>query len=174
MRDSYGVIYADPPWQYDFASTNNRKIENHYPTMSLDQICALQVPSARDCVLYLWATAPKLLEAIKVIDSWGFSYKTHAIWDKELIGSGYWFRGQHELLIVATKGNVSPPTPAQRISSVVRCRRGTHSSKPDLMREKIAEWFPHVSRLEMFTRIKRPGWDAFGNQVEEDLLSNVR
>jgi len=94
-------------------------------------------------VLYLWATAPKLLEAIEVMKAWNFSYKTHAIWDKEKIGMGYWFRGQHELLLVGTKGHFSPPAASLRIPSVIRearnsqqetrCGQGAHSqvlSKP--------------------------------------------
>jgi N6-adenosine-specific RNA methylase IME4 len=171
IKKLYGVIYADPPWQYDFAETDSRKIENHYPTMTLAEICCMDVPAAKDCVLYLWATAPKLLEAVAVMRAWGFSYKTHAMWDKELIGSGYWFRGQHELLMVATRGKVSPPVPELRIASVIRCKRGLHSRKPDYVRDRIEAWFPTMARLEMFTRTKRPGWEAFGNQVEHDLLS---
>jgi N6-adenosine-specific RNA methylase IME4 len=167
----FGVIYCDPPWRYDFAETDSRKIENHYPTMSLSEICALQVPAAKDCVLYMWATAPKLLDAIAVIHSWSFVYKTHAIWDKKKIGSGYWFRGQHELLMVATRGKVSPPVPEQRISSVIGCTRGPHSRKPDYVRDQIAKWFPSERRLEMFSRVRRPGWEPFGNDVEHDLLS---
>jgi N6-adenosine-specific RNA methylase IME4 len=68
--------------------------------MSIDELCALKVPAAKDSVLYLWATASKLLEAEAVIAAWGYIYKTHAIWDKEKVGMGYWFRGQHELLMV--------------------------------------------------------------------------
>ena len=79
----YQIIMADPPWQYDFSKDNADKIENHYPTMTLKDICDLKVPSDNNCVLYLWATAPKLLEALEVMKSWGFRYKTHAIWDKQ-------------------------------------------------------------------------------------------
>lgn len=167
----YDVIYADPPWRYDFAETDSRAIENQYPTMNIDEICALKVPGAKDSVLYLWATAPKLLEAVQVIAAWGYTYKTHAIWDKEKIGMGYWFRGQHELLMVATRGKWCPPMQADRISSVIRACRGSHSSKPDQVRDWIANWYPTAKRLEMFSRLKRPGWDAFGNQVEHDLFS---
>lgn len=168
----YGVIYADPPWRYTDA-TPNRAIENHYPTMSDEEICALNVPAAKDCILYLWAVAPKLPEAIDVMRAWGFAYKTSAVWDKEILGMGYWFRGQHELLLVGTRGKVSPPPQPLRISSVIRCRRGRHSAKPDYVRDQIAAWFPAVTRLEMFSRIRRPGWSAFGNEIENDLLSEL-
>ena len=100
----YDVIMSDPPWRYDFSNTDNRKIENHYPTMTLEEIKALKVPSANNSVCYMWATAPKLLEALDVLSAWGFTYKSQMAWDKEIMGMGYWFRGQHELLLVGTKG----------------------------------------------------------------------
>jgi len=174
----YEVIYADPPWRYAF-STPKRRIENHYPTMSLEEICALSVPAAKDSVLYLWVTAPMLREGLKVMDSWGFEYKSHAIWDKQKVGMGFWFRGQHELLFVGTKGNFSPPEQSQRISSVMREPRGLHSRKPDGVREMIAKWFPNTKRLEMFSRpvtgnmFDASEWDSFGNEVESIQLATV-
>jgi N6-adenosine-specific RNA methylase IME4 len=68
MIKLYDVIYADPPWRYSFSKSSSRKIENHYNTMTLDDICSLQVPSKENSVLYLWATAPKLIQALKVMD----------------------------------------------------------------------------------------------------------
>ncbi len=168
----YGVIYADPPWRYD-NGTPGREIERHYPTMSDEEICALQIPAAKNAILYLWATAPRLESGLLVMQAWGFRYKTQAVWDKVKVGMGFWFRGQHEILMVGTRGDVSPPPQALRISSVIRNPRGQHSSKPDYVRDKIAEWYPDAKRLEMFSRLKRPGWDVFGNQVEYDLLSGA-
>jgi N6-adenosine-specific RNA methylase IME4 len=162
---NYGVIYADPPWRYSFSKSDSRKIENQYPTMSVDEICSLQVPAAKDCVLYLWATAPKLQEALKVMKAWGFEYKTHAVWDKEKIGMGFWFRGQHELLLVGTRGHVSPPAQSQRTSSVYRYARARHSKKPNEIRSMIASWFPESTKLEMFCRYPAEGWDVWGNEV---------
>lgn len=112
--ETTSVLLADPPWQYDFAETDSRQIENQYPTATVDEICdhidaAWVPPHSEDAVLFFWATAPKLREAMKVMDAWGFQYKTHAVWDKEKIGMGYWFRGQHELLLVGTRGDMSPP-----------------------------------------------------------------
>lgn len=159
----YSVIYADPPWRYSFSKSKSREIENQYPTMTVDEICALDVPADKNCVLYLWATSPKLLEALAVMKAWGFSYKTNAMWDKGKIGMGFWFRGQHELLLVGTKGHVSPPEQSMRVSSVFSFRRGTHSKKPDEIRDLIASWFPSFSRLEMFARTTTQGWDVWGN-----------
>jgi N6-adenosine-specific RNA methylase IME4 len=164
----YQVIYADPPWRYDFSKSNSREIENQYSTMDVDAICSLRVPSDQDAVLYLWATAPKLLEALKVMAAWGFTYKTHAIWDKEIIGMGYWFRGQHELLLVGVKGTFSPPLQALRTSSVIRSRRNKHSRKPTEIVELISTWYPDHYKLEMFARQKQDGWDCWGNEVDID------
>ena len=178
----FGVVYADPPWRYDHAR-DNRKIENHYDTMGVDEIAAMEIPSDKNCVCYMWATAPKLKEALYVLEKWGFEYKTQAVWSKGVKGMGYWFRGMHEILLVGVKGKVSPPPPELRIGSVIECYAGStqarngankceaHSRKPDEVRARIQEWFPDVPKLEMFSRLKRPGWEVFGNQVEYDLLS---
>ena len=165
----YQVIYADPPWKYSFSKDNADKIERHYPTMELVNICSLDVPSDENCVLYLWATAPKLLEALEVMKSWGFTYKTHAIWDKTWIGMGYWFRGQHELLLVGTKGKFSPPTSEFRVSSVYSEKKGKHSKKPTYFRDMITKSFPgDLNRLEVFARERADDmWDVWGDEVKE-------
>lgn len=179
----YQIIYADPPWRYDFSKDNSDKIEKHYPTMSIEEICALSIPSDDNAVLYLWATAPKLREALKVMEAWGFEYKTHAIWDKDWIGMGYWFRGQHELLLVGVKGKVSPPKSEFRVSSIYKERRGEHSRKPIYFKGLITDSFPaEWNRLELFARPDKetlfgqynqsersPSWDYWGNEVESDI-----
>jgi len=170
----YNVIYCDPPWRYA-NGTPGREVERHYPTMSDEELCALVVPAADDCVLWLWATAPRLDTAMRLIEAWGFRYKTCAVWDKQTMGMGYWFRGQHELLLVATCGNVSPPTQAERISSIIRVKRAAHSDKPDQVRAWIASWYPTASKLEMFARPytgfwpKHDGWDTWGNELANDV-----
>lgn len=166
LDGKFDVVYADPPWRYDFSETTSRDIENQYPTMTLEDIKALDVPSADDCVLFLWATAPKLIEAIEVVKAWGFEYKTCAVWDKEKIGMGYWFRGQHELLLVGTKGKVSPPEPSARVSSVYSEPRGVHSAKPDYYYTLIENMCPGRRYLELFARRKHSeSWEVWGNEV---------
>jgi N6-adenosine-specific RNA methylase IME4 len=163
----YSLVYADPPWQYDFAETDNRQIENHYQTMPVAEICALPVSDvcAEDCVLLLWATSPKLTEALEVIQAWGFTYRTCAVWDKEIIGMGYYFRQQHELLLVATKGKPTVPDPECRPSSVIRSRREQHSKKPDKVYELIERMYPTAPKIELFARQTRDGWACWGNEV---------
>lgn len=168
---NYDVIYADPPWRYDYARTNSRKVENHYPTMTVPQICAVDVAAmaADPCVLFLWATAPKLEEALTVMRAWGFSYRTNAVWDKGRFGMGYYFRGQHEHLLIGTRGKPRTPDPANRIASVLREPRGRHSQKPIAAYEAIERMYPNARRLELFARIRRDGWDAWGDEIESDV-----
>ncbi len=165
-KEEFNLIYADPPWKYNFSGTNERSIETHYSNMDLEQIKNMEIPSSKNSILLLWATAPKLKEAFEVIESWGFEYKTCAVWDKEIIGMGYWFRGQHEILLLATKGKVSPPIPKNRFSSVLKSKRGKHSKKPEEFYNIIETMFPNYKYLELFARNKRKNWISWGNEVK--------
>lgn len=169
----YQIILADCPWRYDFSASHNRDIENQYPTMELEKIKSLKVPSEDNAVLFLWATAPKLLEALEVMKAWGFKYRTHAIWDKKIIGCGWWFRGQHELLLVGVKGKFSPPPNTDRIASIFKVKRALHSDKPDVIKHLIDKWYPDKSKLEMFARNHTPlfkdDWSRWGNEVDSDV-----
>ena len=175
----YQIIYADPPWRYEHPpiGSKNRAIENHYPTMPLEEIKVLKVPSENNSVLFLWATAPKLKECIEVMESWGFQYRTNMIWDKVKIGMGYWFRNQHELLLVGLKGKFSPPIPQLRKSSIYTESRTEHSKKPKYFREWINKCFPNATKIELFARKPETlfedksweGWDVWGNEVKSDI-----
>lgn len=162
----YDVIYADPPWRYDFSTTDNRKIENHYPTMAIEDICALGVPDmcADDCVLFLWGTNPKLKEALAVIDAWGFEYKTNMVWVKNQIGMGYYARQQHELLLIATKGKPPVPFPENRPNSAFLSPRENHSAKPIEYYDMISKMYPNARKIELFSRKQVDGWDRWGNE----------
>lgn len=167
-KGTYSIIYADPPWEYDFSPTDSRRIENQYPTLSADEIAGLKLPTiAPNAVLFLWATAPKLREALQVVEAWGFTYKTHAVWDKVKIGMGHWFRGRHELLLVATRGNFSPPPEDQRVSSVLNGERSVHSQKPSQVADWIDAWWPALPKVELFARAGRQGWESWGNELAE-------
>jgi N6-adenosine-specific RNA methylase IME4 len=163
----FSVLYADPPWRYQHTESESRAIENQYPTMSLDEICNLPIHEvcADDAILFLWATSPKLEEAMKVLEAWGFIYRTCAVWDKEKIGMGYYFRQQHELLLVAAKGHPPTPDPSDRVSSVIRTPRLKHSQKPEVVYEIIEAMYPHLPKLELFARSLRNQWSAWGNEI---------
>ena len=101
----FDLIYADPPWQYEKGSVSkSRRIENHYPTIPFEEIKELKIPAAKNSILYLWATAPKLPEALEVMKAWGFTYRTCSIWDNIFLGMGFWLRIHHEVLLVGIKG----------------------------------------------------------------------
>jgi N6-adenosine-specific RNA methylase IME4 len=164
----FGVLYADPPWRFEPYSREtgmDRAADNHYPTMTLDDIKALKVPAADGCVLFLWATAPMLEHALAVMKAWGFTYCTHAIWNKDKIGPGYWFRNKHEILLVGTCGNIPAPAQGDQYDSVIDAVRGEHSVKPDEFADMIKDMFPNVPKLEMFARGPRDRWTTWGNEA---------
>lgn len=148
--------------------TDNRKIENQYPTMTLEEICNLPVGdiASPDAVLLLWTTSPKLAESMDVINAWGFVYRTCIVWDKERIGMGYYARQQHELLLIASRGSIPVPAPENRPASVIRLKRDNeHSAKPHEFYTLIERMYPEYDRIELFARNNREGWAAWGNQA---------
>lgn len=176
----YGVIVADPPWSYKNAGCRGAA-GNQYDTQADDWVHALDVPSlaADDCVLLLWSVWPKLPECIETAARWGFEYKTGLPWIKvssvsnDLFGEtridcpygiGFWVRGASEPLLICTKGKPKPP-PNGWVGLLSPNLH--HSRKPDSVYQ-LAESMPGPY-LEMFARRRRPGWDAFGNQVEGSI-----
>jgi N6-adenosine-specific RNA methylase IME4 len=169
----YPIILADPPWQFEVYSEDTgtkRTAKSHYPTMETADICKLPVAglATPDAVLFLWTTAPHLPEALQVVAAWGFEYCTHAVWVKDKTGLGYWVRNQHELLLIAKRGNPPTPLPESRPSSVITAARREHSRKPDEAYEIIERMYPELPKIELFARHARSGWDAWGNQVPDD------
>lgn len=165
----WNLIYADPPWRYEFVVDSNDAIENHYPTMDVDDICDLDVPSitAGDAVIFLWTTAPKLPEGLKVLEAWGFRYSTCIIWEKSGLGMGLYARINHEILLIGAKGSPGVPLPANRPASVVKEPKEEHSRKPEAFRTLIETMYPTAKRIELFRRGDAPrGWSVWGNEAE--------
>ena len=160
----YQIVYIDPPWRYEFSRSTSREIENQYPTMDIEDIKKLPIGelAENDSVIFLWATSPKLEEAIEVIKAYGFRYVTSAIWDKLKIGMGYYFRNRHELLLVGKKGALPVPKPENRVSSVIEIPRGKHSKKPVELYTILEAMYPNATKIEIFSRIDRKGWDTWG------------
>jgi N6-adenosine-specific RNA methylase IME4 len=156
-KELYGVIYADPPWHFAPYSV--------VTGMTVDDICALQVPASDDCVLFLWATAPMLPQALDVMKAWGFAYKSQCIWAKDRAGTGYWFRNAHELLLVGTRGNIPAPAPGDQFLSVIEAKAGAHSAKPHAFAEMIETMFPNLPAIELFARAPRLGWSVWGAEA---------
>lgn len=166
----FGVILADPEWRFEPYSREtgmDRAADNHYPTSASHVIADRPVEqiAADDCVLFLWATVPMLPEALCVMAAWGFEYKSHCIWAKDRIGTGYWFRNQHELLLVGTKGSVPAPAMGTQIASLVDAPVGRHSEKPGIFYDLIEGYFPTLSKIELNARTARPGWEAWGYEA---------
>jgi N6-adenosine-specific RNA methylase IME4 len=175
----YAVLYADPPWHfkvYNEESGVERAAGNHYSTMSLDEICALPVLSLAtpDAALFMWTTVPHLRESFDVLAAWGFEYKTNIVWVKDKIGLGYFVRNQHELLLVATRGDMPSPSPGNRPPSVITAPRREHSRKPDEAYEMIEQMYPELPKIELFARHARAEWAAWGNEVESALAFSMR
>ena len=166
----YGVILADPEWRfqtYDPDTGADRAASNHYPTSDLEEIKARDVPTiaADDCVLFLWATAPMLPQALEVMEAWGFTYVSHFVWVKDKAGTGYWNRNQHELLLIGTRGNIPAPAPGTQWPSVIEAPRGAHSEKPTEAYALIKSYFPNVPRIELNARRAHAGWERWGNEA---------
>jgi N6-adenosine-specific RNA methylase IME4 len=169
----YGVIYADPEWQFKFYSEKgktNSSADNHYDTSPLEEIKARDVGSisAKDCVLFLWATAPMMPHAVEVMLAWGFEYKSQCIWRKSKAGTGYWFRNQHELLLVGTKGKIVAPADGTQFPSVIDAPVTKHSAKPPVFYEVIERYFPNVPKVELNARAGRKGWDSWGHEAPSE------
>jgi N6-adenosine-specific RNA methylase IME4 len=171
-QKKYGAILADPEWRFQTWSPrgmDNSSPENHYPTSVLAEIKARDVSSisANDCALFLCATPPLLKAAMQVMEAWGFTYITNAVWVKDREGTGYWFRFRHEHLLLGTRGNVPCPAPGDQWDSVIEQPRGAHSEKPEAFCELIEAYFPSLPKIELNRRgPARAGWDAWGNEAE--------
>lgn len=173
----YSIIYADPPWQYHNNHCNGA-CENHYKTMSLEEICCLPIKkiSADDCVLFLWVTYPMLKDGLTVMEAWGFKYKTLGFqWVKlnksgkgYFFGLGYWTRSNTECCLLGMKGH--PKRYGKSVSQLVVEPISRHSKKPDTVRDKILELCGDKPRLELFARADTKGWDVWGDEVEDAFL----
>lgn len=181
MSGRFTAIYADPPWRYADRGCNGAA-EGHYPTMPLDDICRLPVArlAAPDAVLFLWATYPLLPGALRVVDAWGFKYKSIAFqWvktykpkkdgtAKPTFGLGRWTRGNTEPCLLATRGRPSRVDNAVSqlvLEEVVVSPLTRHSAKPPEVRDRIVRLLGDVPRLELFAREHTPGWHTWGNQL---------
>ena len=177
----YRVIYADPPWRFHnfSAKGEGRNAVAHYDCMSRQELEALPVAewAARDAVLFMWTTDPLLPEALKLIDAWGFTYKTVGFYWAKLnkkadpaslsvsdffTGLGYWTRANPEQCLLATRGH--PPRLAKDVKRLIVAPRREHSRKPDEIYERI-ERLAEGPYLELFGRASRQGWQSWGDQA---------
>jgi hypothetical protein len=107
----YRIIYADPPWKYSDIKAHRVEgsAENHYPVMSIDELCQMQLPKTEEnAILFIWVTSPLLEDSFKIIKAWGFDYKTSFVWDKIKHNMGHYNSVRHEFLLICTKGSCIP------------------------------------------------------------------
>ena len=145
--------------------------------MSISELCALPVAdlAAKDSALFLWATFPQLPEALRLIQAWGFTYKSVAfVWLKQnrkspgwFYGLGFWTRGNAEVCLLATRGH--PKRQAANVHQFIISPVREHSRKPEEAREKIVALMGDLPRVELFARQSPPGWDGWGNEVEPTI-----
>ena len=168
----YNIIYADPPWKYNDKGCQGAA-EKIYPTMTVAEMSQLPIKeiTADDCVLFMWATYPKIQEALDLIKKWGFTYKSIAFqWVKQnkngngyFFGLGRWTRGNSEPCLIATKGK--PKRISANVGQLIFSPLRNHSQKPDETRGKITDLIGDLPRIELFARQQAEGWDCWGNEV---------
>ena len=179
MPKKYGAILADPPWRFrTWSETNQTKsASRYYELMHTDDISNMPVAerASDDCVLFLWITWPNMPDALKVIEAWGFTYKTCAFcWVKgkslplfpddfkDKMGMGYWTRANSEVCLLATRGK--PKRKHADVRQIIQAPIREHSRKPDEIYGRI-ERLVDGPYLEMFARQAYPNWDSWGDEV---------
>jgi len=172
-KGKYRVIYADPPWQYGDERSGFGGAIDHYNTMTMEELKSMPVSSLSEdnAVLFLWGTAPLLLEAIDLIEAWGFKYKTNIVWDKVRANLGNYTSVRHEHLFIATKGSGVPDNTIRVDSVQVVERTSRHSEKPEEFRNIIETLYTYGNKIELFARKKVEGWEVFGNEICSDTNS---
>ena len=181
-KKKYKVIYADPAWSYKQQGKTARGIaNNHYQTMSVEDICKLPVRdiTTDDAICFLWATFPNIAEALQVMSAWGFEYKTAAfVWVKQnkktpslFWGMGAYTRANAEVCLLG----ISARTKARQqvldngVHQIIESPIEEHSRKPDETRKRIERLLGDVPRIELFARGPAAhGWDAWGNEVDQE------
>jgi N6-adenosine-specific RNA methylase IME4 len=175
----FRTILADPPWQFQNRTGKmapEHKRLSRYGTMHLDDILSLPVRAlAGDPAhLYLWVPNALLPEGLRVMEAWGFQYKSNIVWHKirkdgepDGRGVGFYFRNVTELLLFGIRGkNARTLGPGRRQVNFLKTRKREHSRKPDEMYD-IIEACSAGPYLELFARGTRPKWSVWGNQADD-------
>jgi N6-adenosine-specific RNA methylase IME4 len=168
-QPGFGTIYADPPWIYGNQSTRGAT-GDHYVGLSVDEICALPVAklTAADSHLHLWTTNAFLFDSKRVMEAWGFTYKSCYVWVKPQIGMGNYWRVSHEFLLMGVRGTLTFEDHSLR--SWGEFKRSQHSAKPERIRDLIHKASPGP-RLELFARRAVEGWTCWGNEIRREVFA---
>lgn len=180
----FDLILADPPWTYNDPKGTKALggAVASYSVMSDKDLQSLPVQdiTSKDSILALWATMPKLQEALDLMKAWNYIYKTCAfVWVKTnpswkdfpvnkndiYSGLGHYCAGNSELVLLGKRGK-GLERQTKSIKQIVIAPRGNHSSKPEEVRQRLELLFGNVNRLELFGRKKVDGWIVIGNEVQ--------
>lgn len=166
---TFGTIYADPPWLYDNQMTR-AATSNWYGGMTVDQLCEMPVKdlAAKNAHLHLWTTNAFLFDCQRIMDAWGFEFRSTFVWVKGQMGIGNYWRNSHEFMLTGIRGDAKRFND-HSIKSWLECDRGEHSGKPEQVRHYIQRASPGPY-LEMFGRWPAEGWTVWGNQIRRSLL----
>jgi N6-adenosine-specific RNA methylase IME4 len=177
----FGTILADPPWR--FANRTGKVAPEHrrldrYDTMSVEEIAALPVREVADVPshLYLWVPNALLAEGLRVMEAWGFTYKTNLIWHKvrkdggsDGRGVGFYFRNVTEMILFGVRGSLRTLSAGRRQTNLLAARKREHSRKPDELYPIIEACSPGPY-LELFARYPREGWSYWGMEADPDVV----
>lgn len=168
-KGEFSVIVTDPPWRFDDQLDGSDQARGGcpYPPMETDAICAIKMPMAADCIVFLFVTNTHLIngDASRVLNAWGVKGMTMATWPKTSIKTGWWLRGQTEHVIMAARGK-PVRTLTNQSTLLPAWPSGAHSEKPEEFFPWVESLCPSPDRLEMFSRVeKREGWTVAGAEA---------
>ncbi len=168
----FGVVYADPPWDYKgqlqhtgAGGSDSGGAMRHYPTVKTRDLKGLPVwdIAEEDCLLFMWATSPHLDQAIDLGKAWGFAWGTIAfVWNKGKPNPGFYTMSENEICLVFKRGKIPRPRGARNIRQTIFHPRSKHSRKPEEARKRIGLMFPEQQKIELFARQKARGWACWG------------
>lgn len=175
--EGFGAILIDPPWR--FLNRTGKVAPEHrrlarYTTMSTDELAGLPVGDLAQSAshIYLWCPNALLADGLRLLEAWGFTYKTNLVWYKvrkdggpDGRGVGFYFRNVTELVLFGVKGRLRTLPPGRRQTNIMVHRKREHSRKPPLLYDIIEECSPGPF-LELFARQRRDGWHQWGNEVD--------
>jgi len=171
----YGVILADPPWAYEYSHKSFKRVDDHYPTMSLEEICDMggdvKKLSAKNSTLFLWVPSCHLDKAFSVLEAWSFRYATTHVWSKGGYSYGHYGSVDHEFLVIGGRGKATPtcdPKITAKVSSVQVIPKTRHSAKPVEYYSLIETLYPDRRYLELFARNPEPRkkWTYWGDELQ--------
>ena len=166
-RGPYRVAVVDLPWPYEVRDEDpTRRGVLPYCSMSIEQMCALPVPSIlhQQAIVWLWTTNHYMRDAYIVLDAWGLTEKTILTWVKDRFGCGDWLRGQTEHCIFAVRGR--PTVTLTNETTVLHAPARGHSAKPPEFYDMVERLCPAPRYADLFSYYRHnKRWDCHGDEA---------